>query len=571
MLKNFIILTLVTFFATTSFSQNCLPEGINFSSQQQIDDFANDHGACSVIEGDVMIFEGSGDITNLNGLLGLTKIEGNLDILLNSNLPTLDGLDNLTEVEGFIKISYSQNLNGIGGLKNLTTVGGNLEVIQTNITDLSGLEKLETIAGDLEILSNSALTSLSGLESLTSIGGNFHLEQSSSLADVEGLKELVSIGGNFEISNVGISDFSGLGKLATIEGELRISYNDALQNCNGLNSLSTLNGHLFFLGNPALNSFEGLGLTEIGGLLTISGNDALTDLSGLDNLESIGNYLNIAHNDELTSLNGLNALNAIGGNLNIVNNPLLTDISALESIDPNTITSSSSLTSDIEIHQNDLLSVCENLSICLAIDSGKSASINNNAIGCNSKEEVEFECASSILPVEWLTPLHVIKDINGHLISFATAQEVNNEKFVIQRSGDGKVFRDIVEIAGQGNSSSATHYSARDESPLHGLNYYRVKQVDFDSNYSFSNIVAIHNSKESTILNIYPNPASTILHIQNSDDEVEIQIYNYQGVVVKKLSLVDGQNSIDVGDFSKGMYFIKTINGDGLASKFTIQ
>ena len=561
MQKKATILILFTFFVGVAYSQTCLPEGINFSSQQQIDDFADNHGGCSVIEGDVMIFEGSGDITNLNGLLGLTKIEGNLDILLNSNLLTLDGLDNLTEVEGFVKLSYSPNLNGINGLKNLTTIGDDLLIVSTNISDLSGLEKLETVSGDLEITSNSSLISLSGLESLTSVGGDFILEQSSLLADVEGLKELVSIGGNAEISYVGISDFSGLEKLTTIEGELKISNNDALQNCNGLNGLNSLGGNLYFLGNPALTSFSGLNLSSIGGIFTISNNDALPNLDGLNNLTSVGNYLNIAHNDELVSFNGLNALTSIGGNLNIVNNPLLADISAIETIDPSTIVSNTDFTSDIEIHQNDLLSICENIAICQALNSGKSASINNNAPGCNSEEEVEEVCASSILPVAWSEPLNVIREENGHLLTFATAQEVNNQKFILERSKDGIQFHNMDEIDGQGTSSKVTHYALKDDAPLNGMNYYRIKQVDYDAHFSYSNIAAIRNSSETTLLNLYPNPASTTLHMESLDTRMEIQIYNYQGTVVKKMILDSGLNSISTEELLKGMYLLKADNG----------
>ena len=570
MLRSTILLLLFTICGSSIFGQNCLPGGIEFSSQQQIDDFADDYSGCSVIEGDVEIFGAAGAISNLNGLLGLTKIEGNLDIFLNSNLLTLDGLDNLTEVAGFISLSYSTNLTSISGLKNLVTIGGDLNIVNTNISDLNGLEKLETVTGDLEIFNNDILSSLSGIESLTSVGGNLYLEQSNLLEDVQGLKELTTIGGDFEVSYLGISDFGGLGKLTSIGGKLEISHNSALENCQGLDNLSTIGGHLYFLGNSDLTSFQGLEkLLSIGGLLTISNNDVLTDLNGLESLNSLGNYLNISWNDELTSLNGLNGLISIGGYLNIASNPKLVDISALEMIDPATIVSNTNTSEDIEINGNNLLSTCENLAICLALDSGKSSNINNNATGCNTVEEVEYECASSILPVEWLEALKVRKDKNGHLLTFATAQEVNNDMFILERSSDGKHFNGIQNINPKGNSSKEAHYSILDEIPMPGMNYYRIKQVDIDALFSYSNIAAIDNSKGDSQIQIYPNPASSELIIFNTKDEKEVKFFNYQGALIRKVNLVEGSNRIDIDDFQKGIYFVMSL--DGFAEKIIVQ
>ena len=302
---------------------------------------------------------------------------------------------------------------------------------------------------------------------------------------------------------------------------------------------------------------------------TISNNDALIDLSGFESLSSLGNYLNIANNDELITLSGLEGLTSIGGNLNIASNSKLVDISALEMIDPTTIVSNTSASEDIEIYGNDLLSTCENLAICLAMDAGKTSNINNNAVGCNSQQEVEVACASSILPVEWLEALKVRKEKSGHLLTFATAQEVNNDMFILERSSDGKHFDEIHNIKGKGNFSKESHYSILDESPLQGMNYYRVKQVDFDAQFSYSNIAVIDNSKFDSQIQIYPNPASSALNILNTNEEIEVTIYNYQGGLVRKINLVQGRNIIELDDFQKGIYFIKPIHG--IASKIIVQ
>ena len=77
-------------------SQSCLPEGITFTTQQQIDNFQLDYPGCTEIEGDVQIGEyPNTDIENLNGLNVLTSIGGDLYFTHNHNLTSLTGLENL--------------------------------------------------------------------------------------------------------------------------------------------------------------------------------------------------------------------------------------------------------------------------------------------------------------------------------------------------------------------------------------------------------------------------------------------------------------------------------------------
>jgi hypothetical protein len=74
---------------TIVLSQPCLPEGITFTTQEQIDNFQTNYPGCTEIEGDVGI--GGYDITNLNGLNVLTTIGGNL-LIVESALTSLSGL-----------------------------------------------------------------------------------------------------------------------------------------------------------------------------------------------------------------------------------------------------------------------------------------------------------------------------------------------------------------------------------------------------------------------------------------------------------------------------------------------
>ena len=84
-MKKLLLVTLISFISFTATSQSCLPEGIVFTTQEQIDNFQTDNPGCTEIEGGVNIgtYPPNTDITNLNGLNVLTSIGGDLKIILN--------------------------------------------------------------------------------------------------------------------------------------------------------------------------------------------------------------------------------------------------------------------------------------------------------------------------------------------------------------------------------------------------------------------------------------------------------------------------------------------------------
>ena len=88
-MKKLLFTIIVCLFSLSLLSQSCLPEGITFSTQEQIDNFQTDNPGCTEIEGDVTI--SGNDITNLNGLNVVTSIGGNLIVRHNEALTSLTG------------------------------------------------------------------------------------------------------------------------------------------------------------------------------------------------------------------------------------------------------------------------------------------------------------------------------------------------------------------------------------------------------------------------------------------------------------------------------------------------
>ena len=107
-------------------SFHCLPDGITFTTQEEIDNFQTNYPYCTEIEGDVEI---NGDeIQNLNGLDTVTAIGGDLKINSNDALTSLSGLDSITSIGGELRIVFNTSLTSLSGLENIEAA---------TITDLS--------------------------------------------------------------------------------------------------------------------------------------------------------------------------------------------------------------------------------------------------------------------------------------------------------------------------------------------------------------------------------------------------------------------------------------------------
>ncbi|MCB0634841.1 MAG: T9SS type A sorting domain-containing protein, partial [Lewinella sp.] len=119
-----------------------------------------------------------------------------------------------------------------------------------------------------------------------------------------------------------------------------------------------------------------------------------------------------------------------------------------------------------------------------------------------------FTIASDgILPVE-LVDFRAEATTSGHHLQWQTASELNNSHFEVQHSTDGLRFERIGEVAGQGTSEESTNYEWYYQPTSRAIqHYYRLRQIDYDGQFSFSNIVVVQalSSSQSSV-QIYPNP-----------------------------------------------------------------
>ena len=312
-------------------SQTCLPEGITFTTQAQIDGFQVNHPNCTEIEGFVQII--GPNIDNLNGLSVLSAIGGHL-VINETTMNNLSGLENLTTVGGVVSI-YETTLTDLIGLHNITTIGGNLRVeANESLPNLNGLSSLSSIGGSFNIYSNN-LYNLIGIDKLTIIEGNLDIKDNN-LNSLSGLDSLEMIGGSLILEwNGELNNLQGLGSLTSIDGNMGVRYNTSLKNFEGMSNLHTIGNRLYVEDNISLINFEGFNnVTSIGDFVIIEqyGGTALNSLSGLNNLKSVGGDFEIKHIESLHDLSGLDSLTTVEGAIEIWYCDELTSLEGLNSL-----------------------------------------------------------------------------------------------------------------------------------------------------------------------------------------------------------------------------------------------
>lgn len=273
-------------------AQECLPNGVVFSSQAQIDAFAVDYPGCTTILGDVVIEESTrGNITNLNGLSVITAFGDYLEIHDNEGLTDLEGLDNVVAIAGGLNIFGNPNLEKLTGLEGLTSISGSLRIaLNHKLRSIESLSGLKTVVEDLTIADNKELPSLHGFESLDTIGGYLLVLTSHKLTNLLGFQALGSIGKGLLIEdNSSLRDLRGLDRVISIGGNCIIVNNNDLRSLDGLNAVAAINGKLQIALNPFLEDVTALrNLKQINGLLQIYANVGLKSLSGLENIDAAG-------------------------------------------------------------------------------------------------------------------------------------------------------------------------------------------------------------------------------------------------------------------------------------------
>ncbi len=177
--------------------------------------------------------------------------------------------------------------------------------------------------------------------------------------------------------------------------------------------------------------------------------------------------------------------------------------------------------------------------------------------------------ACIVLPVE-LVSFRARQTIPSEILtSWVTASETNNDYFILERSTDGVYFEPVAKIKGAGNSTTERKYEFTDHVPAVNTKqqtlYYRLKQYDYNDNYTYSRVISMSNKARSRAVNVYPNPSGGDISCEfysSLTTPATITVRDIFGNIMQQKKILKpskGLNTIplEVTSLSGGMYFIQ--------------
>ena len=350
---------------------------------------------------------------------------------------------------------------------------------------------------------------------------------------------LVVCGGNLSISNANFNRGTLIiGENATLNLNFNVSTNNnfTIINYGQLN----VSNNFTIQGNSARVFNNNFGVINVGGTTTINNNSKF-----INNSVFITENLVLQGNSANALCQNLHAETYVNGNF--TNNTTHTisspDGSSCFYVEGNTL-----LNRDVSNNAD--------LKVCLAPSSSKSGSADWGAAEVNSN----CTTCSVALPVELLYFEVLVSGETVHA-SWATATEINNDFFSLERSTNGEDWEVLFEVSGAGNSTNIQHYEIQDYEPLIGLAYYRLKQTDFDGNFEYFEIKTVNFKSIEEAWRIYPNPTKDVLNLQLDRNEaiVYVSLYDLNAKELIATQMTGRQLQLNL-PFEAGVYFLELRN-----------
>lgn len=181
-----------------------------------------------------------------------------------------------------------------------------------------------------------------------------------------------------------------------------------------------------------------------------------------------------------------------------------------------------------------------------------------------------FGTLSSTLPVE-LISFTSENFSHGTVLNWVTATEINNDYFLVQRSENGSDFYEIGEVDGHGTVTETKVYYFVDHLPLAQVEYYRLKQVDFDGAYEIHQTIVVSSDRlaRSVRMDIFPNPASEKISLKSVRplEYKELVLVDISGKEVANLkNSLEGSGLVfetSLPQLDRGLYHVQYTTSDG--------
>jgi hypothetical protein len=158
-------------------------------------------------------------------------------------------------------------------------------------------------------------------------------------------------------------------------------------------------------------------------------------------------------------------------------------------------------------------------------------------------------------------------------LKWRTSSEFNTKSFEVQRSVDGVNFDLLQTVSAAGSSTTNEDYAIIDPAPHNGHNYYRLKQIDLDGNFTYSQIELIEFNAGINTITAGPNPTSdaVIIYMQfNSNEKTRYELSDLNGRILLKEMITGSSTRINLGRFANSTYFLHVIQNEKAVKSFKI-
>ncbi len=221
-----------------------------------------------------------------------------------------------------------------------------------------------------------------------------------------------------------------------------------------------------------------------------------------------------------------------------------------------------------------LVKTGQNLTNPQASDTREEANATQGTLGVNYTYSAIFNTGFSdfgVGPTESILPVELVGftgryTASGIFLNWQTASEINSDRFELERSENGIDFSKITTTRAAGNSATPRFYEYLDQAHFLGENYYRLKAIDLDGSFIYSEVILINATLPSNYFAVHPNPAISMTKIKLGSaftEQVRLNVYDILGkkLYTESLDLVPGINSfeLDVQNWSGGIYLLEIV------------
>jgi hypothetical protein len=197
---------------------------------------------------------------------------------------------------------------------------------------------------------------------------------------------------------------------------------------------------------------------------------------------------------------------------------------------------------------------------CLGTD-GAGGYTNGGTVNFSTLSGGPYHNVGHVIPVE-LMSFDANRQSDKVALTWKTANEKDNSHFDIERSADGRTWATIGTQKGAGASNTLRKYQFLDDAPLQGVNYYRLRQVDFNGAESFSAVVAVNSQVKNKAVAAYPNPAKDVLTLANTEGgNLTAQVYDMMGRLVIATPL--NGTTLDIANLPVGLFQLQLSDKNG--------